>query len=229
MIRVVGDQPAIVRDIVSLAQGAGGENAAAGLPDDDQPMPSLFLAYGTSAIRRVAEHLDRRGEPFHPVIGLVDSMSGAEEARALGATEVVFYPTGREELVFRAVKVMGDSVFRLGDGVSARHMLRFLLAWSKRNGVPFGVLKVSCVQPGVAVGRDVALDLMINLRMSDHIFRLSSGDLLVLMPQSTRESAQIAVERLRLKVLPAADCELRISHDGGEFSDITAEDLLERL
>jgi hypothetical protein len=229
MIRVIGDEPAITRDVVSLIQGAGGEDATAGLPAEDEPMPSLMLAYGLEAIKKVSDLCMQRGEPFQPVMGLVRSMDEAEEARVCGVTDVVFYPTGREELLFRAVRIMGDSVFRLGDAVAARHLMRFLIAWSQRYDAPFSMVRVSCPGSERAVGRDVALDLMINLRLSDHLCRLSDGTLLVLMPETSREHAEVAVERLRRKVAPEASCELQITFDGGRFGHLTAEELLERL
>ncbi len=227
MIRVVGGEPGITRDIVSMVQGAGGEEAAAGLPDDDEPMPSLLLAYGLDSIRSVCELVDRRGEHFQPVLGLVRSMEEAEEARSCGVGDVVFYPTGREELIFRAVRIMGDSVFRVGDAVVARHMLRFLLAWSRRSGGPFSILKVVSIEG--AVPRDVALDMMINLRLSDHLCHLSSGGVLVLMPNTSRSEAEVAMARLRRKVPEVAEGKLKISYDGGNFGNVSAEELLERL
>jgi hypothetical protein len=229
MIRVVGDEPMVIRDIVSLIQGAGGEDAAAGLPDGDEPMPSLLLGYGLESIKRVTDLVEKRGELFQPVMGLVRSMEEAEEARSYGVTDVVFYPTGREELVFRAVKIMGDSVFRLGDSVAARHLIRFLVAWSQRYDAPFSLIKV--VVPGRerAVPREVALDLMINLRLSDHLCRLSNGALLVLMPETSLSHVEVVVQRLRRKVVARAECELDISFDGGRFGQVTAEELLERL
>lgn len=212
-----------------MVQGAGGEKAASGLPEDDEPMPSLILAYGLDSVRSVCDLVRSRGEHFQPVLGLVRSMDEAEEARIYGASDVLFYPTGREELVFRAVRIMGDSVFRVGDAVVARHLLRFLLAWSRRSGRPFSILKVVRPGSGEGVPRDVALDLMINLRLSDHLCHLSSGALLVMMPETSPEEAEIALERLRRKVSSVSSGELEVSSLGGTFGNVTAEELLERL
>lgn len=229
MIRVICEDPGLSRDIVSMIRGAGGEDAAAGPPDEVEPMPSLLVAYGLEAIRSVCELAGRRGEHFQPVMGLVSSMEEAEKARECGVSDVAFYPTGREELVFRAVRIMGDSVFRVGDAVVARHLLRFLLAWSHRSGDPFSLMKVVPADDGSPVPRDLALDLMINLRLSDHICHLASGGLLVLMPQTSREQAQVALERLRRKVPALANGELELTYNGGTFGNATAEELLERL
>jgi len=229
MIRVICEDPGITRDIVSMIKGAGGEDAAAGPPEEGEPMPSLLLAYGLDAIRSVCDLAGRRQEHFQPVMGLVRSMEEAEKARECGVSDVVFYPTGREELVYRAVRIMGDSVFRVGDAVVARHLLRFLLAWSHRSGEPFSLMKIMFVGDGDPVPRDLALDLMINLRLSDHLCHLSSGGLLVLMPQTSREQAQVALERLRRKVPALANGELELTYNGGTFGNSTAEELLERL
>jgi|GEM_PF-5336497 len=229
MIRVIGDDPGITRDIVSMIQGAGGEDAAAGPPEEEEPMPSLMVAHGIDAIRSVCNLVDRRGEYFQPFLGLVDSMEEAEEARDYGVSDVAFYPTGREELFYRAVKIMGDSVFRLGDAVAARHLIRFLVAWSNRYHSTFSVMRFTCPGDDRTALRDLALDLMINLRLSDHLCRLSNGDLVALMPETSREQATSALERLRRNIPAVGSGELRVSFDGGGFGDVTAEELLERL
>ena len=229
MIRVIGGDPGVTRDIVSMIQGAGGEDAAAGPPEEGEPMPSLILAYGLDAIHSVCDLAGRRGEYFQPVMGLVRSMEEAEKARECGVSDVAFYPTGREELVFRAVRIMADSVFRVGDAVVARHLLRFLLAWSHRSGEPFSLMKVVCPGDNSPVPRELALDLLINLRLSDHLCHLSSGGLLVLMPQTSLEQAQVALERLRRKVPALVDGNLELTYNGGTFGNATAEELLERL
>jgi hypothetical protein len=92
-----------------------------------------------------------------------------------------------------------------------RWMLRRMVAAGVRYGHEFAVLRVHGAEPGA---------LAAVLRGADVFSRWDDGDLLALLPDTDRDGAVIAADRIRA----ATGARVGAAHWGGD----TAEDLLER-
>jgi hypothetical protein len=229
MIRVLGSGGEETERLVEMLQGAGGEKARSGMPSGGEEMPSVIVADGMDNVLRATRTLTIWQTPFIPLIGVVDSREEAQLAWQAGVSEVVFRPPSKEELRFRAERLLANSIFRQGDAVSARHIVRSMLAWSKRYDAPLSFIHISPSNDDVRIQQKTVLDLLIKMRLSDHLCRVSSGALLIVLPETSAENAKTAAKRLLEGIEDGMESSLTVTVTGGRVGHLSPEEIMQRL
>ncbi|MBD3370866.1 hypothetical protein GF402_10975 [Candidatus Fermentibacteria bacterium] len=229
MIRVLGTDEDETRRLVDMLQGAGGEKAQAGLPSGGEEMPSIIVADGIESVESATRTMALWQTPFLPLIGVVGSREEGQLAWQAGVSEVVFRPTSRKEMRFRAESLLANSVYRLGDAVTARHLIRSMLAWSKRYDTPLSFILMAPAGEDTEIPHRTVLDLLINMRLSDHLCRVSYGALLIILPETSAENAKTAAKRLIEGLEDDIESNLTVTVTGGRVGHLSPEEIMQRL